>query len=398
MLSTYKAQLRTILDTSSSIHYGNSSTDIQSAVDYLNSKAYLEAPLTINVPKFPPVEIGLAGSFFDPTDAPITGGAAAADGTCDQLGTTGLLAIHSSNLFGHKLIDQNALQSGSINLNINVIHTNPDGTYNGVGAAPDITTISSKNDWIGLDSAFFYSSVNSARLKTVSYLGASANVDGLIKVKVDPTDSATTRYYGPSIYPLVLEFKYSGTSSNGGCTSTGSCSGMYRAVIQSPGVSITANLVPTTGTANAPPLTISGTFNITDSSTNSSADTFTVITRADIARWDTLGKLSNTFNQPKTAILPGQIILFKTYSGNYEKMKVGTYTGSTNFETLNGQFVIFDSSGVPGALNTFSVSSTYSFSFDLNTTSCSGNCDIWWENVPPLKLVPLTTAKLGFYP
>jgi len=398
-LTSQKVKLRTILDTNSSIIYDNSPNGIQSAVDYINTKTYLDAPLSISVPNSTQVEIGLVGSFFDPNDAPISGGPTVADGSCDQLGAAGLLAIHSSNIFGHKLIDANALKLGSIMLNINVIHANPDGNYNGIGAAPDIATISSKNDWIGIDSSFLNVTNNLARLKKVSYLNASASVDGLIKINVDPTDAVPNRYYVPSIFPMTLEFKYTG-STTGGCTNGNSCSGYYRAIIQTPGASITANLIPTTGSNYAPP-SISGTFNTTDYSTNNIGDVFNKIGRADIIAWETQNHLSNSFSQLQTAIPAGQIILFKTTNGNYGKMKVVSYTAQTppTGDTMNVQFLVFNNVGVPGTMTTSSIPSTYVFSFDQNSTSCTTlSCDIWWENLPPLKLIPKNTAKLGFYP
>ena len=170
-------------------NYDGTSTDVGFAIDWMQNYSYIQTPLSITVPNGNDVyETAIIGQFFHPQDSDL-------DGICDQTVTGNpLVALGSSAMFGRAELTQN--QSGTLTLDMAVIHTNPNSQYTN-------PWLLNPGYWTQLDMNLpdlNVSNIAVARLKTISYL------NGLIHFKVDNTTAAS--YYVPSIFPGPYTFTF----------------------------------------------------------------------------------------------------------------------------------------------------------------------------------------------
>ena len=166
-------------------------------------------------------------------------------------------ALNSSSLIGHALVNQNAMSAGSIDLRIDVLHSNFNAT------ALDYSSFISINpnkfkDWVELpNSEFITTAGGTAKLDSVSLLKDNDSAP-MINMKLVHGLGMTN--YVPNLFPLVLEFNYLGTTAGACSNALPYCSGRYRAVIFNSdpfGTSLVATLIPGTGsTGSTPPATI----------------------------------------------------------------------------------------------------------------------------------------------
>jgi hypothetical protein len=375
------------------VTYEHSSGDLDQFISFLLNHSSLDQPIEIETESPQNKEVYVIGVVYDPADGPISGGPNAADGICDSVTSTGLISKRGTVLLGHAPLSTAA--SGSIRLNLNSIHLNPIGTYNGIANGVSLNSIPSKNDWMVVDDQFAYNTLNFARLSAVSIpIGPEE-----LKIRVDPTGTDFQRYTLPMLFPMTLEFDYSGSSIASGCGNVGTCAGRYRVTLNGLTGFVNASEVPG-ASIGTPPLSLGGNFKVVNAANSITGDTFSDITRQDIVDWELKGNLSGSFQIQKSSLSLNQILLLKTTDGNYVKIKVTSFTGTPGVETMNGDFVVFNNTGVPNAVSAFSISNTWLYDFDGTGMGCGSgsSCDAWWRNIPPQRLEVKNSAKMGVYP
>lgn len=227
LMEAKKVKMRSIYQPAPvpAITYGNGTLDVSYAINLMTNYSFLDEPIILTIPKNKEIEVGLVGSFFNPADGD-------SDGICDQ--KLGGVANNSTAMIGHSLVSSAAIQSGSIPISIDVMHTNPTANYN-LGAYPN-----RYRDWTEIDEKFNYSG-NYGTLKTISFLGDHVN-DLKITIHLD-NGYAGTKYYIPHFFPMVAEFDFT-ASSPSGCTSGYPCNGHYQAIVNGSGSTISPILMP----------------------------------------------------------------------------------------------------------------------------------------------------------
>ena len=251
-IQTKRLKLRSTLNPSSSTPiYDNSISSVELIKNMITANSYFDEPLTITIPKNIPVEIGIVGNFFNPKDLNL-------DGICDQgyTVTTGTApntisttnAYNSTTLIGHTPVDTNVINSGLVNLNIDLLHTNPTTVYSSLIPNPSVTRY---KDWINLDTKFTsgYTS-GSTNVTTTAYLESVHYLNGQINVKVNSANITTSNIYLPHIFPMTLIFKYNATGDACPSIDSGIPCGHYSytinsndAFINNQMTTITANLM-----------------------------------------------------------------------------------------------------------------------------------------------------------
>lgn len=149
VLETKKVLLRTEL--SNAITYGNAAPDVSLAITHITTNSALDEPLKMTVPKNRNLDIGLVGNFYQPDDLVNEDNSTGVpDGICDSVVSPapGALALHSTSLFGHAVVDENIARAGVVTIPIDVLHTNPTGTYN-LNSPPD-----RYKNWVQLSTNF----------------------------------------------------------------------------------------------------------------------------------------------------------------------------------------------------------------------------------------------------
>ena len=120
-------------------------------------------------------------------------------------------------------MDPNNLINGVINLNIDVLHTNPTAAY----------TFTSPNnrykDWVNL-LPFMSTVVIPNTTATTLYLTSIHYLQNKINLQINAPSPLA--YYVPHLFPIVLDFQFSTTSITG-CSVT-PCKAFYQTVINGP--------------------------------------------------------------------------------------------------------------------------------------------------------------------
>ncbi len=231
-IQTKRVKLRSTLNQNPSTPlYDNSAGSVDTIKNRITSNSYFDEPLTITIPKNIPVEIGIVGSFFNPIDDHDLQGVAGHDGLCDQayLLSSITYAYSSTTLIGHTTVDSNVINSGLINLNIDLLHTNPIAAYGFAGSNPRY------KDWINLPTKFLsnYTSGAGANVTTNGYLESVHYLNNQINVMVQSTGITDSNIYLPHIFPMTLIFKYNATGDACPAVDSGIPCGHYSYTINS---------------------------------------------------------------------------------------------------------------------------------------------------------------------
>ena len=82
-------------------------------------------------------------------------------GTCTHLNTTTVetfvpfnAASYTTSVIGHTSVDTNSMVGDTVMINLQVLHSNPNGDYNGAGGAPNLSDFQGKKDWMSIPTTF----------------------------------------------------------------------------------------------------------------------------------------------------------------------------------------------------------------------------------------------------